>query len=95
MRNAVPQTYGNNAAAITHENIADLMEHLDKPMVLPREQDNEEAYIESYFQNEYDGRLNVECGSHDALYRVISEHRNHNEDRRWRWECRRVSLTCA
>ena len=46
--------------------------------------------IAQIWQNDYGAELNVDCGKTSALYRVMSEHSNDNEDRQWRWECLKV-----
>ena len=42
------------------------------------------------FHNSFDRQLHQVCGRGSAMFRVISTHSNHHEDRRWRWECKTV-----
>ena len=47
------------------------------------------------WQNEYDKDLFMDCYPSGAFYRVRSEHSNYYEDRRWRWDCKDVSVRQA
>ena len=35
----------------------------------------------------------MQCGNQQGIYKVVSEHDNGREDRRWQWYCRRHSIT--
>ncbi|EGD74967.1 hypothetical protein PTSG_07192 [Salpingoeca rosetta] len=45
----------------------------------------------SNYVNNFDADVNFECDTNYYLYRMASYHSNHNEDRRWKFGCRRIS----
>lgn len=49
------------------------------------------AGVEAYWSNGWDGQLTFICphkgDNYQAIKRIVSEHNNHHEDRRWHFEC--------
>ena len=45
------------------------------------------------YQNNFDGELNVDCPSGQAIYKVQSVYSGGQGDRRWYFGCRAVSYT--
>ena len=56
------------------------------------EEDNDEfAAAQILYQNNWDGDLHFDCSSSGgAIFKFQSIHHNHYEDRRWRFDCKRV-----
>ena len=50
------------------------------------------AEVEVHYQNGWDQPLQVECSDGFGIYSAESVHDNHREDRRWQFDCKRVSL---
>ena len=50
-----------------------------------------DVVIQTHYQNNWDGDLRVVCPKGSALYRFQSIHSNYREDRRWRFDCKKVS----
>lgn len=51
----------------------------------------DDVEIQVHYQNEWDGILHTTCAKGYGLYQVQSVHNSFYEDRRWRFDCRRVS----
>ena len=62
---------------------------------LPREQANEAKPNDDYWQNNWHEDLFMNCDPTDAIVFVHSKFSDYYKDRRWRWGCGEVSLTCT
>ena len=74
---AEPSNYKDDSARLS-----DYEDHEKLPSAMLRYQ--------RFFHNNFDQWLHRDCGRGSAVFRVISYHSNHHEDRRWRWGCKRV-----
>ena len=66
------------------ENDARLMNSDDE------QEKDEDAKIEVYYQNNWDGDLSVECSPGHGIFHFQSIHDNKREDRRWYFGCKQV-----
>ena len=56
--------------------------------------DNDMANMQWHYQNDWDKRLHFECNEGYGINEVRSEHNNKKEDRRWMFDCKKVSSAC-
>ena len=56
--------------------------------------DTDMANMQWNYQNDWDKRLHFECRSGEGIDEVLSEHHDKKEDRRWRFDCKKVSSAC-
>ena len=56
--------------------------------------DTDMANMQWHYQNDWDQPLRFECRSGEGINEVRSEHHDRKEDRRWSFDCKKVSSAC-
>ncbi|XP_078076117.1 hemagglutinin/amebocyte aggregation factor-like [Mustelus asterias] len=54
----------------------------------PAQKLNEVQSPDKRWVNGFDNRIDFSCPAHETIYRIVSQHNNHHEDRQWDFECK-------